>query len=74
MNKLVLAITALLIIPVVLADGWDMMSRGYGMMGGGMTGLMAGSFIGIIYFAVFSFVFSIIFWQAYNWVVKEKKK
>lgn len=74
MNKLVLALTALLALPSVFADPYDMMMQGYGMMGGGMMGGLTGGFLGLFYFAVLSFVFSIIFWWAYNWVVKEKKK
>lgn len=68
MRKLILLITTLLTIPAALADGWDMMG-GYGMMGWGV-----GSFIGLVYFAIFSFVFSAIFWWTYKWLAKEKKK
>ncbi|MDP2907608.1 MAG: hypothetical protein Q8O03_06720 [Nanoarchaeota archaeon] len=77
MNKLVLALTALLALPSVLADygmmdGFrNMMGSGYGMMGAGSW--MMGGFFGLIYFAILSFVFSVVFWWTYKWLVKEKK-
>lgn len=75
MNKIVLAITAILALPSVLADPYDMMNWGSGMMGGGMMGFGVGGILALTYFVILSLVFSVIFWWAYNWIVpKEKKK
>ena len=52
---------------IVMADT----NSGFGMMGMGTFGF---SLIGIIYFALISFVFSLIFWYTYVLVVKNKEK
>lgn len=46
----------------------------FGMMGdtAGM-GMIGGGLLGILWFAIAAFVFSIIFWLTYNWLVKGKK-
>lgn len=65
MKKLMYLMTLLLFIPIVLAD--------YGMMGGsGMMGTGMG-FYWLIYFVIFSFVFSVIFWWTRGLFLKNKK-
>lgn len=67
--KIIMISTAILSIlsPLVLADADDMM--GFGMMNGGMyrTGVL-----GILYFLIASFIFSLIFWRVYTLIVKKK--
>jgi hypothetical protein len=67
MKKIILfgALFALLSQPV-LAD-WGMMD-GTGMMGTGM------GLVGLVYFAVGAFIFSVIFWLTHNWLVPKRKK
>lgn len=44
----------------------------YGMMGGysGM-GIFGMGLVGLIYFAIGAFVFSVIFWLTHNWISKK---
>lgn len=62
---------------LAIADTGDGM-MGYGMKGGyGMMG--AGGWFGwgllwLVYFAIASLIFSLIFWYTYKLMIKEKKK
>lgn len=40
------------------------------MMGGG--GVLIMGFLGLIYFALVTFIFSLIFWAVYKWLVKKE--
>ncbi|MBI5392091.1 hypothetical protein HZB00_03765 [Candidatus Woesearchaeota archaeon] len=61
MKKIIAALTSLSAIPLVSAQ-----MMGYGMDGGWMLSF------GLIYLAIFAFVFSVIFWLTYNWLAKKK--
>jgi len=57
----------------VLADN-DMMDFGNsnGMMGSyGMGGFWGMSVVGLIYFVIAAFIFSVIFWLTYKWLIKK---
>ncbi len=68
MKKLLYAVISVLMVSSVLADGGMM---DFHIVGGGMFG---GWLLGIIYFAIGAFIFSVIFWLTYNWLVKCNKK
>jgi hypothetical protein len=81
MKKLLISLIVVLSLFATLAAadagdmmGWDcpmcgmMMGPGTGY-GGGMYGLF-----GLVYIAIASFIFSVIFWLTKNWLVKEKRK
>jgi hypothetical protein len=70
MKKAILLSMLLLLLPSVLADYGDMMSGG--MMGG--AGWFGMGLVGLIYFAIGAFVFSVIFWLTHNWLVKDKRR
>lgn len=72
-NKLILLIIALSVLPYQAfaqtdCPMFDMMS-GYGMMGVYGIGLL-----GLVYFAIASFIFAIIFWYTYKWIIQQKKR
>ena len=47
----------------------------FGMMGDTTSmGMVGGSLLGILWFAIAAFVFSIIFWLTHNWLVPHKKR
>jgi hypothetical protein len=64
--KKILPLLLIAAIPSAIAEGY--MMQGYGMMGYG------GSLVGVIYFVLLAFVFSIIFWGTHNWLCCKKKK
>ncbi len=48
----------------------------FGMMDGGMManfGIVGGGLIGLVWFALVAFAFSVVFWLTHNWLVKGKK-
>ena len=63
-----LSILAILAIPSVFAD-YGMM--GYGMMGGGW---FSWGLLWLVYLALATFVFSVIFWGTYKWLIKNKRE
>jgi hypothetical protein len=65
--KILVGLFTILSSGLVSADS-DMM--GSGMMSG-MYGLGMG-FLGLVYFAVFAFIFSLIFWYTYKLIVKKR--
>lgn len=69
MKKIIFLVVLVIMSSLVFADYGDMM--GYGMMGG--IGTFGMSLIGVLYFALISFIFSAIFWGTHNWLVKGKK-
>lgn len=45
------------------------------MMGYGWSaGMYGAALLGLVYFALAAFIFSIIFWLTYSWIIKDKKK
>ena len=71
-KKLNLLVWLVLLSSFVSADIMD----ATGMMGYGMKGAysFSGSLLAVIYFALISLIFSVIFWSTHNWLVKDKKR
>jgi hypothetical protein len=46
------------------------MMEGYGMMSG--AGMVGWGLYGLLWFAVASFIFAVIFWLTHNWITKKK--
>jgi hypothetical protein len=69
MKKLVLLLSFLVLLSSTVLADYGMMD-GYGMMGGAG---MLGGLLGLVYFALAAFVFSVIFWMTHNWLVKKKR-
>ena len=62
------------LVPVLAQTAYDMMGSGYGMMSGGFIWM---GFIGLLYFTLAAFLFSLIFWLVHGWMAKgtqEKRK
>jgi hypothetical protein len=61
-----------LLATTVLADGNMMDFGNNNMMGGyGVGGFLGMGVIGLIYFAIAAFIFSVIFWLTYKWLIKK---
>lgn len=71
MKKLIIlsSLSVVALSQVVSADMWDMMGSGSGMMSSGAFGP---GLLGLTYFALAVFIFSIIFWLTYNWLAKKR--
>ena len=73
MKKLILIPSLLVLLSLIALADYGMMgyNNGSGMMGGGW---ILGGFVGILYFALAAFIFSVIFWLTHNWLSKCKKR
>jgi len=68
MKKAILGLSTLAVLPVVSAQ----MTGNFGstMMDGSRGWLSP--LVGLVFFAVASFVFSVVFWLTYNWLAKKR--
>lgn len=72
MNKILVASLLLFLPAIAFAQGYSPYGDGYGMMWGGNSGsYLWGWLFGLVCFAIFSFVFSVIFWLVHNWINKK---
>ena len=63
----ILSLFSLMVLPLIVqADAGNMMDHGT-MWGGGWAMM----FFGLIYLAIASFVFSLIFWLVHKWIIKK---
>ena len=67
-TTMVIGIGSLAASASAFAQPYDMMGSGYGMMSGGFVWM---SLIGLLYFALGAFVFSIVFWWVHGLVAKD---
>lgn len=66
---LILSLFSLMFLPLIVqADFGGMMDSDGMMMQGGGWAMMI---FGLVYFAIASFVFSLIFWLVHNWINKK---
>ena len=73
-TTMVIGIGSLAASASAFAQPYDMMGSGYGMMSGGFIWM---GFIGLLYFTLAAFLFSLIFWLVHGWMAKgtqEKRK